>query len=131
MMTTPFRRITLALVVCALLGAPAAAGVKRNDVTFAHDVTVGDTLVKKGRYAVTFDDQTEELKILKGERVVARTKAHFGELKSSSKHKPAYTAVKDAEGATLITGVRVGGEYAIISSERVAAATAKAARGEQ
>ena len=130
-MTATIRRITLALVVCALLGASAAAGVKRNDVTFSGDVTVGDTLVKKGRYAVTFDDQTEELKILKGERVVAQTKARFGELKSSSKHKPAYTAVKDAEGATLITGVRVGGKYAIVSSERVAAAMAEAGRSGQ
>lgn len=131
MMTTAIRRIAFALLACALLGTSASAGVKRNDVTFSSDVTVGDTLVKKGGYEVTFDDQTQELKILKGDKVVAQTKARFGEVKSSSKYKLAYTTVKDAEGNKLVSSVSVGGKYAIISSERVAAAMADAARAGQ
>ncbi|HEY9285363.1 MAG TPA: hypothetical protein VIP46_18060 [Pyrinomonadaceae bacterium] len=130
-MTTHVRRIAFALVVCALLGTSASAGVKRNNVTFNDDVTVGDTAVKKGSYEITFDDQTEELKILKGDKVVAQTKARFGEVKSAGKYKPAYTTVKDAGGAKLVSSVSLGGKYAIVSSERVAAAVAEAGRAGQ
>ena len=130
-MTTPIRRIAFALVVCALLGASASAGVKRNNVTFNDDVTVGDTAVKKGSYQVTFDDQTQELKILKGDKVVAQTKARFGEVKSAGKYKAAYTTVKDAEGVKLVSSVSLGGKYAVVSSERVAAAVAEAGRAGQ
>ena len=130
-MTTQFRRIAFALVVCALLSASASAGIKRNNVTFSDDVTVGDAVVKKGSYEVTFDDQTQELKILKGDKVVAQTKASFGEVKSSSKYKLAYTTVKDAEGIKLVSSVSVGGKYAIISSEKLAAAMAEAGRAGQ
>jgi hypothetical protein len=131
MMTTHFRRIAFALVVCALLGASASAGIKRNNVTFNDDVTVGDTVVKKGSYEVAFDDETQELKILKGDKVVAQTKARFGEVKSASKYKLAYTTVKDAEGVKLVSSISVGGKYALVSSERVAAAVAEAGRAGQ
>lgn len=130
-MTTHFRRIAFALVVCALLGATASAGVKRNNVTFNDDVTVGDTAVKKGNYEITFDDQTQELTIRKGDKVVAQTRASFGEVKNAGKYKPAYTTVKDAAGTKLVSSVSLGGKYAIISSERVAAATAEAGRAGQ
>ena len=131
MTTTAIRRIAFALVVCALLGTSAQAGVKRNNVTFGDDVTVGDTAVKKGSYDVTFDDETQELKILKGGKVVAQTKARLGEVKSAGKYKPEYTTVKDAQGVKLVSSVSVGGKYAVVSSERVAAAVADATRAEQ
>lgn len=130
-MATPLRRITFALLVCALLGATASAGVKRNNVTFNDDVTVGDTVVKKGNYEVTFDDQAQELKILRGDKVVAQTQARLGEVKSAGKYKAAYTTVKDAQGTKLVSSVTFGGKSAIVSSERVAAATADAGRAEQ
>lgn len=130
-MTRPFRRIAFALVVCALLGTSASAGVKRNNVTFSDDVTVGDTVVKKGSYEITFDDQTQELKIIKGDKVVAQTQARFGEVKTAGKYKLAYTTVKDADGATLVSSISLGGKYAIVSSERIPAARAGAARAGQ
>lgn len=130
-MTTQIRRIAFALVVCALLGATASAGVKRSNVTFNDDVTVGDAAVKKGSYEITFDDQTNELKILKGDKVVAQTQARLGEVKKAGKYAPAYTTVKDAQGTKLVSSVSMGGKYAIVSSERVAAATADAGRAEQ
>ena len=130
-MRTAIGRIAFALAVCALLGASASAGVKRNNVTFNDDVTVGDTAVKKGSYEITFDDQTQELKIVKGDKVVAQAKARLGEVKSAGKYKAAYTTVKDAGGIKLVSSVSLGGKYAIVSSERVAAATADAARAGQ
>ncbi|PYS78854.1 MAG: hypothetical protein DMF67_08225 [Acidobacteria bacterium] len=122
MMRTHIQRIALALVVCALLGATALADTKSKNVTFQVDVTVGDTLVKKGSYKVTFDDQAQELKVLKDGKVVAQTTARPGEVKSAGKYRAVYTTLEAADGTTLLSGVDMGGKYAVISSERVAAA---------
>jgi hypothetical protein len=127
-MRTAIRHTTFALVVCALLGASALAGVKRNNVTFGSDVTVGDATVKKGSYEAVFDEETNELTIKKGDKVIAQTQARYGEVKSAGKYKPVYTTVKDAEGNKLVSSVAVGGKYAIVTSERVAAAVAGASR---
>ena len=130
-MTTAIRRIAFALIACALLGTSASAGLKRNNVTFSDDVTVGDAVVKKGSYGVTFDDQAKELKILKGGKVVARTQARFDEFKDVGKYKVAYTTVRDAQGATLVLRVSVGGKYVLVTSERVAAAVTDSGRAGQ
>jgi len=131
MMTATIRRIAFAFVVCALLGTSALADVKKNSVTINSDVTVGDTVVKKGSYKVTFDEQTQELKILKGDKVVAQTQARLEEVKSAGKYKSDYTTVKDAAGVKLLSSVSIGGKYAVVSSEKVAAAMAEAARDTQ
>ena len=130
-MTATIRRIAFALVVCALLGASASAGVKRRSVSIGDDVTVGDTVVKKGDYEITFDDQAQELKILKGGKVVAQTPARVEEGKGAGRYKSAFTTVKDADGARLLSGVSIGGKYVVISSGKIAAATAGAARDTQ
>ncbi|HLL73903.1 MAG TPA: hypothetical protein VK421_01290 [Pyrinomonadaceae bacterium] len=130
-MTATIRRIAFAFVVCALLGTSALADVKKNSVTINSDVTVGDTVVKKGSYKVTFDEQTQELKILKGDKVVAQTQARLEEVKSAGKYKSDYTTVKDAAGVKLLSSVSIGGKYAVVSSEKVAAAMAEAARDTQ
>ena len=130
-MTAAIRRITFALVACALLGTSASAGLKKSRVNIGKDVTVGDAVIKGGDYEVTFDDQTRELKILKGRKVVARTQARFDEFKDVGKYKVAYTTVRDAQGAVLMSRVSVGGKYALITSERVAAAMADSGRAGQ
>lgn len=65
--------ITLAL--CALVRTEAQAKGKSEDLTLPQDVIINGTLVKKGDYKLKFDEQTGELLILKGKRVVARTSA--------------------------------------------------------
>jgi len=119
-MRTRFLQIAFALVVCALFAAPALAGVKSTNVTFTADVTVGETLVKKGNYKVSFDDETQELKVLKGSKVVAQTKANLNELKRAGKYRYVYDTLKDAQGNTLLSTVNIGGQYAVISNEKIA-----------
>ncbi|MDQ3805271.1 MAG: cytochrome c biogenesis protein ResB [Acidobacteriota bacterium] len=65
-MRTRLQTIAIALVVCALLGTSALAGAKSRNVNFAEDVTVGDTVVEKGVYEVTYDDKAQELTIRRG-----------------------------------------------------------------
>jgi hypothetical protein len=69
------------LVVMILVGAIASgvalAKVIKKEVTFAQPVEVNGTLVKSGSYNVVFDDQTNELSIVKGTKVVARVPAQL------------------------------------------------------
>ena len=121
-MRTRLQTIAIALVVCALLGTSALAGAKSRSVNFAEDVTVGDTLVAKGVYEVTYDDKSQELTVRRGDKVVAKTTASIGEVKSTGKYRTAYTTLKDSAGAKLLATVDLGGKYAIISGEKLAAA---------
>ncbi len=126
-MKTSLNRIASALLLCALFTATALADVQSKDVTFQTDVAVGDTLVKEGRYKVTFDAATGELQVIKRGKVVASTTASFEESsKSDDKKLPAYGTVTAQDGARLLSRVDVGGRYAIIKNERIASVMSKA-----
>ena len=70
-----------ALMICALASITAFAAakdkVKTENVTFAQDVTVNGTLVKAGEYQLKFNEETNELAIMKNGKVKAKTTAHF------------------------------------------------------
>ena len=80
-------RMMIALVVCALAGSMALAKgkVRSSTVTFGMDFTVGDTLVKRGTYKLSFDDEKSELTVIaKDKSIVAKTVAHLENRKTSS-----------------------------------------------
>ena len=66
-------RITVALVVLALSSVAAFAKGKRETVTFPNNIKVNGTLVKQGTYDLKFNEETNELSILKGGKVIAKT----------------------------------------------------------
>src|ERR1043165_4395888 len=99
-----FLNITLTLVVCALLSPVAFASVKTQTVTFVTDVKIGETLIKKGTYKAKFDDKSNELTILDGKKVVAKTTATLVEQKSgNSKYLTVYTTDRDGAGNAQLT----------------------------
>lgn len=112
--------MALTLVALALLSPVAFANVKTKMVTFQMDVKIGETLVKKGTYTARFDDQSKELTILAGKKIIARTTASLKDLKSNARYEAMYTTDKDKEGNILITGINVGGKIAAINSDRAA-----------
>ena len=67
------------LVVASLLLSVASATVfgntRKSNIVFSSDTKVNGTLVKKGDYEAVFDDQSGDLSILKGEKVIAKTMA--------------------------------------------------------
>ena len=65
------------LALCALASPLGMAKGKSEDLTLPQDVVINGTLVKKGDYKLKFDEQTGELLILKGKKVVARTNARL------------------------------------------------------
>jgi hypothetical protein len=69
------RHLSVVLVVLSLAVSAAFAKDKTRKATvnFSDDVTVGDTLVKKGDYQIKFDEETSVLSVLKNGKVVATT----------------------------------------------------------
>ena len=65
-------RILIALVITAMTSVLAFAKTKKETITFPTDIQVGSTLVKKGTYAVKYDDQTQELLVVDGKNIIAR-----------------------------------------------------------
>lgn len=70
-------RILVVLMVGALTSVAALAKVHKHKVTFADDIKVNGTLVKRGTYDVKFDDETNQLSILKNGKVVAQAMARL------------------------------------------------------
>src|SRR5580765_1817978 len=74
-------RLANQLVGLALVGAVAStvafAKETKQRVTFSEPVEVNGTLVKKGTYDAVFNDQTNELSIVKEGKVVAQAPAQL------------------------------------------------------
>lgn len=67
-------RIMVVVMVGALTSVVAFAKThKQRGVTFDSDIKVNGTLVKKGSYDLTFDDESGQLTISKSGKVVAQT----------------------------------------------------------
>jgi len=67
------KRMLVMLFIASMTGVMTFAKGKKETVTLSEDIKVNGTLVKKGAYAVQFDEQTGELVILKGDKAIAKT----------------------------------------------------------
>lgn len=65
--------VLMACLLISLAAATAMGNTKRSEIVLAADTKVNDTVVKKGKYVVVFDDQANELSIFKGAKLVAKT----------------------------------------------------------
>ena len=100
------RHLFVGVMVLALAGLMALGKdkTKRVGVTFPMDVTVGGTLVKQGDYDLKFNEQTGEVAILKGSKIVAKTMGHLQELAGES--HGASLHLKDNELISVTLGDR-------------------------
>ena len=123
------QRIAFVLVaLCTLLNASALAGGKgKQRVTFSTDVLVGDTLVKKGSYEVTFDEQTSVLTIKRGSEVVAKAPARLDGAKAKSTF--VYRTWKNEKAGEVLSSVKFGDGAAVLGKDNAAATSAPAASG--
>ena len=119
-MKKSLHRVAISLVLCILLGSVALAGGRSKNVTFSQDIKVGDTLVKKGEYVITFDEKTNELTIRSGKKVVAKTTGRLEEQKMS--YPAVYLTAKDKQSNIMLSGVQMGGRLVIVGGETAAGA---------
>jgi hypothetical protein len=69
-MKSVLSKVLAVLMVGALTGVVALAKGQKARVTFDNDIKVNGTLVKKGSYDVKFDEETNQLSIVKNGKVV-------------------------------------------------------------
>ena len=69
--------LMLACLLVTLASATAFGNTRKANIALSADVKVNDTLVKKGKYDVVFDDQSGELSIFKGTKLIAKTTARL------------------------------------------------------
>ena len=120
-------RFAFALLLCALVNSAALADVISKKVTFTQDVKVGETLVKKGDYKVTYDDQSNELTISSGKKVVAKTTARLEERNAVSKQIGSFIIRKGENNDAVLSSVYMGAKYAVISGNGATTVAAPAA----
>jgi hypothetical protein len=96
-------------LLVTLAAATAFGNTRKSDITFSADTRVNNTLVKKGAYEVVFDDQTGELSILKGAKLIAKTSGKA----EKRDHKARGTEVQTIlEGMDQkLVGITFGGSF--------------------
>src|SRR4030095_16714626 len=72
-------RFLLVFVRSIFTGSVAFADTIKQKVTFGKPVVVGGTVVRVGTYDAIFDDQTNELIIKQGKKVIAKAPARLEE----------------------------------------------------
>ena len=104
------RQLFLGIMILALTGVMAMGKdkVKRQSVTFPSNVTVNGTVVKAGDYDLKFDEQTGDLQILKGGKVVVKTTARLAPRTDNSREIS--MSVKDG----VLISIAFGGDEIVI-----------------
>jgi hypothetical protein len=95
-------RMVIILMVGAVASVLAFGKTTKKDVTFNRAVTVNGTIIKPGTYSVAFDDETSELTINKGSKVVAKTQARLEKLEGRAQVEYQTRAVGDGPTETPV-----------------------------
>ena len=67
--------LMVASLLLSLAGATVFGNTRKSNIVLSADTRVNGTLVKKGNYEVVYDDQSGDLSIFKGEKLIAKTTA--------------------------------------------------------
>ena len=100
-------RMLVVLMVGALTSVAALAKVHKHKVTFEEYIKLNGTVVKRGTYDVKFDDETNQLSILKNGKVVAQAMARLESREKKANDFQLRSTNKDNE--QKLTGVTFGG----------------------
>jgi hypothetical protein len=100
-------RMVVIMMVAALTSVVALAKVQKQKVTFESDIKVNGTLVKKGTYDLKFNDETGQLSIVKGGKVIAEAMTR---VESRSKKANDFQMRSTVNGnEQQLTGITFGG----------------------
>ena len=109
------------LIISALAGLTAFASTKADNFTFDESFQFAGTTVKKGTYRVVFDETAGELSIKKGDKVIAKAKAHPEPLGEESNYTK-FSMVSE-NGAQVLRSVTYSGDNRVIVVGEGAATT--------
>lgn len=107
--TSSFAALSL---LCLLNITPAIAhenGEVTEHVKFNDNILVNDTVVKSGEYKLVFEPETSMLKIKKGNKIVAQTRAAMKVNPQKAERDYVYT--RDTLAGKALEGVKFGGQH--------------------
>ena len=107
-------RITIALIVVALASVAAFAKTKRETITFPNNIKVNGTVVKQGTYDLKFNEETNELSILKGGKVVAKTNVRTE--KGTKAKSLQFSSIGSGEDRQLLSVTFSGSDQKVVVS---------------
>lgn len=102
------KTITMALMLCALVGTMTLAKTKHHRLSFDQDTMVNGTLVKKGEYQAMFNDETNELSLLKDGHAIVTTTAKEEAL--VRKAPETSFDIKTGDNGAVLTKITFGGD---------------------
>ena len=106
----------LALALSALSVGTASAKVKTKKLTFGSDFWLGDTLVKRGTYNVSYDDKTNEVTIADKQATIARATAR-AEKRDRVAHVWDVTLAPKGDGVALVRLAFPGDRQSLVFGE--------------
>jgi len=101
--------LMVACLLVTLAGATAFGNTKKSSIAFSVDTKVNDTLVKKGKYEAVFDDQSGELSIFKGAKLIAKTSARIEKRDQKARGTEVQTVLEGMD--QKLVGVTFSGSY--------------------
>lgn len=87
---------------------------KGKKVEFTRDMIINGTEVKKGKYKAQFDEQTNEILIWQGDKVIAKATARKGTHKSNRKAIATEVLIFKQNDKNFLKGITLAGEQEII-----------------
>jgi hypothetical protein len=106
-----FGRLAIIVAMGSLLSLSVFAKTTKKEVSFANDVTVSGTLVKSGTYTAVFDDATNQLSIMKGNKSIATSSATLEKIEKGGNTEVSYST---NSGILATVGMK-GGYQAVLS----------------
>jgi len=105
------RTIVLGLVLGSVSAVGMAKEIKKH-VTFADPVMVNSTTIKAGTYDVTFDDQTGQLTVFKGKKVLATAEAKLEKMDTETRQVYSiWTGSSAGDAVKVLTSVTLKDGY--------------------
>lgn len=108
-------RIGMVLLISSLAGVAVFAKTKKETVTFPTNIKINGTLVNKGVYEVKFDEQTNELSIVKNNKVIAKATATV-EKRERKARQFAIKSSGSGDDAQLIALTFAGADHDLVIS---------------
>lgn len=113
-MESILKRIVVAVVIGTLSSVLTLGKTTEKKVTFIESVSVNGTVIKKGTYKATFNDETGELTIKKGGKVLATAQARLEKTTDRNSFYVSSAAVDPGQAAALVSVSLKDGNLATI-----------------
>lgn len=120
-MIRAINRLVVVFLIGVVTSSVAFAETIKKEITFPQPVVVNGTVVKKGTYVAVFDDQTNELTITKGRKVIAKAPARLE--KQDGPTKFLFVSREEAGQIVLVTVALKGNNQATIVNGNESKAT--------